>query len=252
MLLSSTTFAVLLALQAPVPVAAPSFDAASIRKSPPLTFARIKTNPGRLTISSATLERLVEEAYGISPLRIAGAPPLGSFDIEAVAAGTHSRAERLTMLQTLLTERFKLTVHREMREMPVLALTTTKSWKGQPTSSPEADPTLGLHSDRSNGKIDVGQASFDGQNATVEFIARYVEPRFGRVVLDQTGLTGAFDFHVTVQMDAERVADKTVPEREIAKDLITDFIGKLGLKMEAKRAMVEVLVVDHAEQPSQN
>jgi uncharacterized protein (TIGR03435 family) len=71
-------------------------------------------------------------------------------------------------------------------------------------------------------------------------------------VVDQTGLTGAFDFHVTVPLDAERIADHSVPEREVASELVTDFIGQLGLKLESRRAMVEVLVVDHAERPDEN
>jgi uncharacterized protein (TIGR03435 family) len=106
---------------------------------------------------------------------------------------------------------------------------------------------LGLRGDRSNGNLKIGTVYFDGQNATVGFIAHYIEPRFQRVVVDQTGLMGGLDVHVTVPTDAERLADPSVPEREVAKELVTDFIDKPGLKMQARRVMVEILVVDHAE-----
>ena len=248
-LFATFALAALLTPQPPPQAPPPAFDAASIRTSTPLPF-KLKTNPGRLSATSASLAQLIQTAYGLQSLQVAGVPSLGSFDIEATAAGSHTRAELLAMLQTLLAERFKLAVHREMREMPVMALIATKAWKGTPAASPDGDPTLGLRGDTGRGTV--RSVYFDGQSTTLAFIANYVAPRVGRVVIDQTGLIGAFDFHVTVPIDAERVADRSIPEREVANEIVADFIDKLGLKLEPRRAMVEILVVDHAEQPGEN
>jgi uncharacterized protein (TIGR03435 family) len=259
-LLTTFTLAALLTPQAPEPSQAlaepgPAFDAAAIRVSAPLSHTSFKTNPGRLSASGESLATLIQEAYGLSPFQIASVPNLGRFDIEATAEGRHTRAELLVMLQTLLAERFKLAAHREMREMPAMALLTTKAWKGQPTASPGADPAVGLHRDADKSKV--GSVYFDGQNATVTFIANtfianYVAPHVGRVVVDQTGLPGAFDFHVTVPVDAERAADPSIPEAVVATKIVTDFIGRLGLKLEPQRAIVPILVVDRAERPDEN
>jgi uncharacterized protein (TIGR03435 family) len=91
-----------------------------------------------------------------------------------------------------------------------------------------------------------------GESGTLPFVAKYVAGRLNRFVVDGAGLAGVFDFKVEVLIDAERAADPNVPERRVMEEIVTDLLEKLGLKLEPRRAMVEVIVFDHAEQPSGN
>ena len=71
------------------------------------------------------------------------------------------------------------------------------------------------------------------ENVTLPFVANYLSGRFNDIVIDQTGLTGAFDFTASVDVDRERVADPTVPEREAVAEIREDIIGRMmdvGLK----------------------
>ena len=164
--------------------------------------------------------------------------------------GANTRAEKLVMLQTLLADRFKLVLHPEMHEMPVMALIATRAWKGRSAPSADGDPRVVIRG--AGGASKVRSVYFDGHNVTLASIGNYVASRLGRVVVDQTRLAGAFDFHVAVPIDAERATSPNVPEREVASDLVRDFMDKLGLKLESRRATVKILVVDHAEPPSDN
>lgn len=258
MLFAMTVLAALLTPQAPEPPAAkppvdaPSFDAVSIRSAVLVPGnAGVKTNPGRLSAHAVRLANLIEEAYGISSLEIANVPDLGFFDIEATAEGMHTRAELMRMLQNLLAQRFKLTFHREMREMQVAALAVDKGgWKGEAPASADGDPSVAAHGDRGNSSV--RHIFFDGQNVTLPYLARYLGPSVRQILIDQTGLQGAFDFHVAVPVDADRAADRNIPESVVREEIFTDLIGKLGLKLEKRRATVEILMVDHAQQPSEN
>jgi uncharacterized protein (TIGR03435 family) len=229
---------------------APAFEVASIRISPQ-PFAALKTSPGRLVVTGASLSYLIQEAYVVSALQVAGVSVPGQFTIEAKAESTPTRSELLAMLQTLLRERFKLELHREMRELPVTALVLRKNaWKGTPAAAQDGDPRLGYRGDLGNGKV--RSMYLTGESVTLPFMAKYVSGRLNRFVVDSTGLAGVFDFNVDVLIDAERAADRNVPERQVAEEIVTDLLEKLGLKLESRRAMVEVIVVDHAEQPSAN
>ncbi len=248
-LLTTLTLAALLTPQAPEP--RPAFDVASIRPASSGPFFTLKTDPGRLAATGASLPGdLIQAAYGVSALQISGAPNLGRFDIEAKAEGAHTRKELLDMLQTLLADRFKLVLHTEQREMPVQALVLGKKpWKGTP-GDPEGDPSIGLRANRGDGNV--RSIYIAGKSASLPFVANYLTGRFQRIVVDKTGFAGAFDFEVEVLVDAQRAADRNVPEREVANEIITDFVANLGLKLEPQRAMVPILVVDRAERPDEN
>jgi uncharacterized protein (TIGR03435 family) len=89
-------------------------------------------------------------------------------------------------------------------------------------------------------------------SATLPFVANYLSGRFQRIFVDKTGLVGTFDFEVEVLVDSQRAANPNVPEREVANEIITDFVQNLGLKIEHQRAMVPILVVDRAERPDED
>jgi uncharacterized protein (TIGR03435 family) len=135
------------------------------------------------------------------------------------------------MLQRLLGERFKLRVHREMKDMPVYALTVgNKKPNLYPIKEGDDDPPL---------------APFGSRNATYHAISRGTMQEFahsistdmGRLVIDKTGITGVYFFFL--QWDADGEIGVAVQEQP-------------GLKFESRTAPVEILVVDSIETPSVN
>ena len=250
LLLATFGFAVL--LNSLVAESRPTFDVASVKQSTSRFFAGVKTDPGRLTAAGASLNALIQQAYGLPDLRITGIPiRFGEFDIEGRAEGSHTRSELLQMLQTLLADRFKLTLHRELKELPVGALVVGKSGpKLQPVAANESDPNISLRPERYTETV--GLVSITGRNVTLPFVANYLSDRFRRIVVDKTGLSGAFDFSVELAMDRNEVRDPSVSERDIVAQLHTDLVQKIGLRLDAQKALVEILVVDHVEKPDEN
>jgi len=249
----------------------PHFDVATIRPSPSeLNFGPHcdggSGSPGKLTMRCNTVKELVQFAYGLyangatltpQPLQISGGPgwiDADRFDIEARADG-NPREEMMAgpMLQTLLEDRFKLRVHREMRERPVYALTVARSgFKLQPLEEVCLPPDpCGVVNMRSNG-----------QNMTLDVHAMSMADFSGslgldRPVLDKTGVSGVFDFRLEFVLDGAAPGNlfgshDPTPSGDGAGPSIFTAIQKLGLKLESAKGLVEFLVIDHVEKPSGN
>ncbi len=160
----------------------------------------------------------------------------------------HARAESASatvdevreMLQTLLTERFKLAVHPETRQLPAYTLSLDKGGsKLEESKDPEAKPTTSV--ERGQGTV---RMSF--QNMPIVGLVNTVANVLGNPVRDETGLTGRYNFTL----------EWTPPARLAAGDSdasIEDAVQEqLRLRLEAKKVATEVLVVDHAEKASEN
>src|SRR5580658_2070973 len=119
-----------------------TFDAASVKAAPPLkpdTQGRMilprqsggpgTQDPGRIHYPYMTLRNLLMTAYDLKPFQIAGPALLDSerFDVTATMPPDTTKAQFHAMLQNLLTERFKMTIHRETKELPMYSLTAAKS-----------------------------------------------------------------------------------------------------------------------------
>lgn len=228
----------------------PAFDVASVRPTAAQAFTGLKTDPGRLMASGASLSDLIRQAYGVSELQVSGAPTaLGRFDIEAKVEGSHTRRELLQMLQTLLADRFKLALHREIREMQVEVLEVVSRSALKPGRVPptESGPVITTRTNRSAGTVN--SVAVLGQNVTLPDVANFLSGRLGRIVVDKTGLTGAFDFSQEVAVDQNEIKDPNVSERDATAHLFADFVQRLGLKLESQKTPVEILMVDHAVKP---
>lgn len=198
----------------------------------------------RLTETAITLRELIEDAYDLRNDQILGGPgwiASDRYDIDAKAEGdaaltaTLTKVQQQQMLQALLADRFQLKVHREIKEMPVYALVVGKNGSKLKESSADAKgpnfvrgTTAGMHMEASKG--------------TMENLARQLSLTAGRPVVDQTGLTGFYAF----TLDWTSAADSDLPS------VFTAVQEQLGLKLESQRAPVEMLIVDHADQPSAN
>jgi uncharacterized protein (TIGR03435 family) len=145
------------------------------------------------------------------------------------------------MLQQLLADRFKLTLHRSTKTLPVYALTIAK---GGPRL-PVANPDEGHHAVETLPRIQDGESFFFPDSSMAEFAAKLSLLRgVDRPVLDQTGIEGFFD--ITLKGAAKAILQPDGPS------LFTLIPEQLGLKLGATKGPVEMLFIDHAEQPSEN
>jgi bla regulator protein BlaR1 len=236
------------------------FEAASIKLNVSgqngVTFSA--SPGGRLTVVNNPLFNVIDNAYGVRErfLLLGGPDWIDSdrYDIEAKAEGEPGKDQIMKMLQTLLAERFKLTVHREMRELPVYTLTVGKSGpkltqfkegscvdydpNNPPPAASAGKPHCGNNLIR-GGRWEASKTDMPGVTGALSVLVR-------RKVIDKTGLTGLFDVHIELPPDPLGTTDSSSPS------IFTIVQEQLGLKLESDKDLVEVLVIDHVERPSEN
>jgi uncharacterized protein (TIGR03435 family) len=163
------------------------------------------------------------------------------YDIAAKAEGdgTATRAQFRLMLQTLLADRFNLKFHRETRELPVYAMVIGKGGVKFKESPPEKPS-------RTYGGVNGRNQYMEYSQATMETVADGIGA--DRPVIDKTGLTGKYDIRLEATPEF-RINNNPQPDDLRIFDAIQQ---QLGLKLEAQKAMIEVLVVDRMDKPSAN
>ncbi len=199
-----------------------------------------------------TVFGLIMDAWHLRDFQIAVATTVPKEDIyntmyDVVARAPGERVpgidEVRAMLRSLLTDRFKLEVHRETKEMPVYVPQVGKNGpklKASPAGG-ECSPRVGLASDDRND-----EEIFSG--CPIERLADRLGGKIGsRPVLDQTGLKGPYDMRL-VAIPEYRARGQSDPA-DI--DAIT-AVGELGLKLVPGKAPVDIAAVDHLEKPTEN
>ncbi len=250
--------------QLPAPSPAPprpkfdTFEVATIKPvDPDAKDGRYITMRGnnRFVEKAYTLKLLIAAAYDLNPRTISGGPSWlesDHYDIVAVTPGevrpTHN--EQMAMLRSLLTDRFKLTFHREPKVFSIYELDLSKTGaKLKETASPNDPPTVGP------GVVYPQRIVLPARNATIgEFASLLQRAILDRPVVDKTGLPGRYDF------DLEWAPDETqfggdVPTASAdapSSPLFSAIQQQLGLRLVATRGPVDALVVDKAERPSAN
>ena len=227
-----------------------TFEVATVKRStaPPLA-ARIDASPsGLVTVIGIPLRELVRFAY--SAVEVIGGPSWISSDrFDIVAKAPAGAALDRSMLQALLKERFNLQVHSEQRELALYDLVLARNDKAiGPRLRPSKCGTSDVDPAGSCGLFRIGGgASITVEGMTMpELAARLAQfPVVQRPVRDRTGLREAFDF----QLDFVG-ANNSNPNA--GPGLFTALQEQLGLKLEAGRGLVDVVVVDRAEPPTEN
>ena len=226
----------------------PSFEVATIKASDPEDeSAGFHTRGHRLFYENETMERLIAFAYGVHPKQIVDAPGWFSkdrYDIEGVpdVEGEPSERQQQEMLQRLLAERFGLKLHREKRDLSIFAVTVAKG--GPKLGASKADPS-GLP-DQTGSNNGAERNERFTNNSMADF-ASSMQYFLDRPVIDQTGLTGKYDFMLQWTTDATLNNDPKAPP-----GLFTAVQEQIGLKITPTKGPAEVLVIDHAERPSAN
>lgn len=263
-------------------VAGLTFEVASVKVQPPpnrpgaslqdlLARTPYMTFWGnRFRAENVTAAWLIREAYGGEyrlPEQVLGGPEWldqDQFEVEAVARDVESlgidsaRPDAvLEMLRSLLQTRFKLRVKPETREGPVYALVRARGdgRLGEGISVSEEDCTE-LAEERNGERVArrecIPRFGGDGYRRVGHPMERFVqslERRVGRLVLNETGLSGPVDLFFP-----SSTSENFLYRSRIGVDsgLFTALEEVMGLKLESRRAPIPVLVVEHIERPTEN
>jgi uncharacterized protein (TIGR03435 family) len=221
----------------------PEFEVASIKVnrtgSGGSNFRGLRN--GKLSATNVSLLMLLQSAYDLGGPRIIGPAWLDEdrYDVEAKSPEGVPDSQVMPMLQALLKDRFRVSVHRETREMPVYEMIVAKDG----LKIKLFDPAQTLTSPRN-----MGGAVLMGVS-TMEQIAKSMSASAGRPVVDKTGIDGKYSW---VLMFTPLSAQSETPP-DSAPDFFTAVERQLGLKLEPKKDAIEVLVIDHADRtPTEN
>jgi len=205
------------------------------------------------------------------------------FDVNAKLPEGSTPDQIPEMLQALLAERFQLKLHHDQKELPVYALTVGKPPLKLQESAPDAtageprkgDANIAISGSEAGVSVDLGNGSsytfsngkFEVKKFTMDMLARQLERYVDRPIVDMTGIKGNYDLSVTVtQEDAQTMlihaavnAGVVLPPQVLRAGengsiaSLIDGLQQLGLKMEARKAPLDILVVDQASKtPTEN
>jgi uncharacterized protein (TIGR03435 family) len=227
---------------------AQAFAVASIRPSAgEVKFehdGKTETSPGNLRMRDVTVSTCIKWAYGVQDSQISGPEWLQSqhYDIIAKADEPATDDQMKLMLRTLLADRFKLSFHRQSKELRSYVMTVAKSGHKLHESASDVQPS------RQNSAIGTTVKA-----TTLKEFGDFMSGPLQTPVVDMTGLSGRYDF----------VLDFTpyLPEGEHVMKvdyantngiIIAALQGELGLRLESRKESVDVLVIEHVEKPSEN
>jgi uncharacterized protein (TIGR03435 family) len=238
----------------------PSFEVATIKPSKTAAGGMrwIGHIPTGLSVKNISVQSLVREAFGLEDDRILGAPGWvkeDRFDIEAKVAESDIPVlknmtvdQRRAMLGPLLEERFNLKFHFESRVLPFYALVIARGGSKMKEFTPPGNPAA-------NGLRYLGRGHLEARGTSMEFVGQVLAQQLGRTVVDKTGLNGKYDFSLQWEPDdpfPNAGNDNGLPQDASSPSLITALQEQLGLKLEARKDQISVLVIDHIEAPSPN
>ncbi len=285
----------------------PKWEVTSVRRCaapPPETGGRGGpggNSPGRYVVRCGTVEKLIQQAYimfadgaGVNPHSfyesLEGGPgwiKSDLYDIEAEPEGTPSRPMMGgPMMQALLEDRFTLKIHREVKQVPVYDLVIAKGGPKMPKVDEASCPPM-VSSTEAFARVQAGQPmpKFCGSTTwgmrrggpslmtendhgtTLDQFAGGLTRVLDRAVINKTGLTGLFDFHVEFSPDDTTPAfmpagvmkgyggpprDPGVPPDPSGPSYFTAIQDQLGLKLEPAKGPGDFLVIDSIERPDEN
>jgi uncharacterized protein (TIGR03435 family) len=230
----------------------PSFEVASITPCKPGTpeppgehagMVRFIYPGGNFNAKATTVKYLFEWAYGILPAQHTGDPSWMDserYDIVAKAEGNPSDPQMKMMARTLLAERFKLKFHTEIKEVPVILVSLGKT---EPKLYPSKEGEV--HSIRIMPQMGPDQKPVSFHVVATRFTLTELNETFarqiGRVIVDQTGMKGEYNFTLDMTPDEER------PNPLDPAIVIGAMRDQLGLTVKSQKGPVEIFVIDSVE-----
>jgi uncharacterized protein (TIGR03435 family) len=235
------------------------------------------SDPGRIHYPAVTLEFLLMNAWAVNNYQIDGPAWMKSerFDIDATMPAGTTREQLRGMLQNLLSERLKLAMHRETRDLPGYSLVVAKgapkfkesAVKTASTSGDEPDPPLkpgpdGYFVAPARPGIFVQMTRPPGARATyrevtMQALAESLQNQLRRPVSGATGLKGQYSFVLDFSTEGVDLGSGRIPvsagDLEDPPNIFSALQSQLGLKLEPKKGPVPIIVIDHVEKtPTEN
>ena len=237
----------------------PSFEVSTIiPTNPNNSEVALHSTNRKFSFTNYTVKRLIAFAYGVEEFQVSGGPAWVNsqgYDITAKVpdelAAKRDSEDNKAMVQSLLSDRFKLTTHTEMRELPVYALVIAKNGSKLEISKPTTGRT-GLTGSREGGRI-----RWVFTDVPLSLFAHRLSQGLGRPVLDRTNLTAQYDFKLEWTPDQNPIPSQTgdlvraVPA-DSGPSLFEALQEQLGLKLESQRGPVEIFVIDNVKKPEDN
>jgi uncharacterized protein (TIGR03435 family) len=240
--------------------AQPGFEVATIKPAKPTADGKNFDFEGRHLIAvDVDVDDLISLAYGLHARQIAGAPDWFNselFDIDGIpdVPGEPNEKQMGILFQKLLTERFALKFHHEQRELSVFALSVDKG-------GPKMTPSAARAGDEDDDFNFTRLGNLTVRNMTMVDFAQWMQASTtDRPMIDRTGLKGRYDFKLKWTPDESQFAQfrssgEAVRKRNTANGpppLEVAIRQQIGLRIDAVKAMVDVIVIDHVEHPSPN
>jgi uncharacterized protein (TIGR03435 family) len=249
-----------------------SFEVASIKPSGPQSIRGWEGDPGTsdpvvYRYGRATLQDLIGVAFDVQLFQISSSIPLDreTFDLIARIAPGTAKPEFRMMMRNLLMDRFRFRFHVETREFTAWILTVAKTGPklgnpakgavsfadGQafPNLPPDRPGMIANHSISGAWELIRVRA----RKEPIAVLARMIRPEPGEPVVDQTGLTGTFDFTLAYSKEMPNAGNGFAPEPAEAPDLVTALQQQLGLRLARGKAPFDVVVVEAIDRkPSEN
>ena len=221
---------------------------------------------GRFIGIGVTLRRLVSDAYEGADV-LGGPPWVGTdrFDVNARAERDVPPGQIRRLLQSLLADRFKLVVHTEPRDVPIYTLTLARADrrlgpKIRPSDAKCAEEARNFFPGAPGfpppcGDFRLGARTLTARGMSMQMLARVLGGRAGRAGVDRTGLDGVYDLELEWSSDLglKQAPLDSAGAAELKVDgvsLFTALQEQLGLRLEAGRGPVDVIVIDRAEPPT--
>ena len=264
--------------------AKPEFEVASIKPSEPMPMGkmmvRMDSDAGMLRYNNVSLKDCIRAAYRVKDFQVQGPDWLGSdrFDIIAKLPAGASKDQVPEMLQALLADRFKLTLHKETKDHAVYALVTGKNGPKLKPAEVEARPRQNeggmkagpMQRNAMMMRVSPGGMHLKAPDADLSNLADMLSHFTERPVVDMTGIKGEYDFDMSFTPETMRGMpmmrgpmgpppgggpEHAPPDAEAQNNAPTIFeaVQQYGLKLEPRKAPLEMLIVDQIEkQPTEN
>jgi uncharacterized protein (TIGR03435 family) len=261
--------------------AKPAFEVASIKPSEPMPMGQMRirmgADAGMLRYINVSLKDCIRVAYRVKDFQVQGPDWIGGarFDIVAKIPDGVPQDQVPEMLQSLLAERFQLTLHRETKEHAIYAMVAGKDGpKLKPAETPTPNPApsggnpppTGMPRGAMMIQVDQEGAHLKTPSATLANLAEAISRFSERPVVDMTGIQGQYDFDLVFSPETMRGGPGGMrppmppPGGEASSAASSDpaasiyeSVRRYGLKLEPRKAPMEILIVDHIEKtPTEN
>jgi uncharacterized protein (TIGR03435 family) len=226
----------------------PDWEVSTVRPADPDSHSDgFHLNGRNIFIENQSVETMLLVAFGVHRKQLASVPDWVStarWDVKGVpdVAGEPSMKQFEGMVQKVLAERFGLKFHWEKRDLSVYGVTVAKGGMklAKSVGDPNGPPDM-------TGNGGVGQRMIRFTNTSMDDFAISMEFEMDKPVVNQTGLSGRYDFILNWATNETATSDPNAPP-----GVFTAIQEQLGLKLAPVKAQADVIVIDHVERPSAN